>query len=112
MTHDLYKEDIRIGTLVRGNQNDPANYIRQILPHGFESLSLMFWETLGDKDIPRLAEQIRTELEGTKVVISSLGIFGNPLETGEVDLETLKGWESLIDHAYLFDTDIVAGFAS
>ena len=40
--------DIRIGTLVKGNEGDPANYIRQILPYGFESFQLTFWRTLGE----------------------------------------------------------------
>ena len=29
--------DIRIGTMIRGNGADPAGYVKQILPHGFES---------------------------------------------------------------------------
>lgn len=39
MKHDLTKETIRIGTLVAGKK-DPVDYIRQILPHGFESLAM------------------------------------------------------------------------
>ena len=41
--------DIRIGTLVQ-----PANCvetIRQIIPHGFESFQIMFWQTIGDVDL-------------------------------------------------------------
>ena len=47
--------DIRIGTMVRANLDDPAAYVRQILPLGFESIQPFFWQTLGGKDIPRLA---------------------------------------------------------
>ncbi len=43
-------------------------------------------------------------------VVSSLGIFGNPLEKDEKDKETAKSWAKLIDNAHLFGTDIVAGF--
>lgn len=111
MKQDLTKEDIRIGTLVSAGQKDPAGYIKQILPHGFESFSLTFWQTLGNTDIKKLAKDVNAVLEDTGVVISSIGIFGNPLETGEMDKKTVKGWEKLIDNAHLFGTDIVAGFA-
>ncbi len=111
MKHDLKKEDIRIGTLVGAVQKDTCGYIRQILPHGFESFSLTFWQTTDGADIKKLANDVKATLEGTGVVISSIGIFGNPLETGEVDKKTVKGWEKLIDNAHLFGTDIVAGFA-
>ena len=37
-------------------------------------------------------------------------MFGNPLEDQPLDRETLAGWETLIDNAHLFGTDIVAGF--
>ena len=110
MKQDLTKEDIRIGTLVGAGQNT-QNYIRQILPHGFESFSLTFWQTTGDTDIKKLAKEVNAVLEGTGVVISSIGIYGNPLETGETDRKNVKGWEKLIDNAHLFGTDIVAGFA-
>ncbi len=36
--------EIRIGTQVSGLA-DPAGCIKQILPHGFESFSLTFWQT-------------------------------------------------------------------
>lgn len=101
--------DIRVGTLVGGGQNT-KQYIQQILPHGFESFSLTFWQTLGDTDIKKLAAEVKEAIGGKDVVISSIGIFGNPLETGEKDQATLKGWETLIDNAHLFGTDIVAGF--
>ena len=103
------KHDIRIGTLVNRGQDSP-DYIRQILPHGFESFELNFWQTLGDCDIIRLADEVNEVLDGTGAVISSVGIYGNPLATGELDTETLDGWETLIDNARLFGTDIVAGF--
>ena len=103
------EHEIRIGTLVGKGQESPE-YIRQILPHGFESIGITFWQTLGETDIAKLAEEVAAVLEGTGVVISSLGIFGNPLENEPTDLETRKGWETLVDHAPLFGADIVAGF--
>ncbi|MFC1509941.1 sugar phosphate isomerase/epimerase family protein [Candidatus Omnitrophota bacterium] len=100
---------IRIGTLVNRGQESPG-YIRQILPYGFESFELNFWQTLGSTDIQRLADEVPGILDDTSAVISSIGIYGNPLETDALDVETLKGFEVLIDNAHLFGTDIVAGF--
>ncbi len=111
MTSTYANESIRIGTLVRGNQPDPAGYIKQILPHGFESFQLFFWQTLGGHDLPTLAEQVKEALGDSGAVISSLGVFGNPLETEPIDIESLRAWEACIDHAHLFGADIVAGFA-
>lgn len=103
--------EIRIGTLVKGNGDDPAAYIRQIKQHGFESFQVFFWQTLGGKDLRRLAGEVLEAIGGDDITISSLGVFGNPLESGPTDLETLRGWEEAIDCARLFGADIVAGFA-
>ncbi len=103
------KTDIRIGTLVSG-QIDTASYIRQILPHGFESFSITFWKIVGDVDLERLAGEVREALAGSNAVISSLGIFGNPLRDEEEDELTRKGWKQLIEAAPLFGCDIVGGF--
>lgn len=103
-------QDLRIGTLVSGGANT-GNYIRQIIGHGFESFSLTFWQTLGNTDLRKLADEVKDAIGERDVTISSLAIFGNPLESGEKDIQTLKGWETLIDNAHLFGTDIVAGFS-
>lgn len=102
--------DIRIGTMVRANLDDPAAYIKQILPLGFESIQPFFWQTLGGKDLPRLAGQIRDAIGDADVVVSSLGVFGNPLESGDVDQGVLRAWETVIDNAHLFGTSMVSGF--
>ena len=103
--------DIRIGTLVQ-----PANCvetIRQIIPHGFESFQIMFWQTIGDVDLRKLAKEVAQVINEadveTKPVISSLGIFGNPLE----DKENAKDWRRCVDACKYFgpDCNIVAGFA-
>lgn len=102
--------DIRIGTMVRANLDDPAAYVRQILPLGFESIQPFFWQTLGGKDIPRLAGEIREAIGDADVVVSSIGVFGNPLESGEIDRGVLQAWETIIDNAHLFGTNVVSGF--
>jgi len=104
------EHDIRIGTLA-GKGTQTPDYIRKILPHGFESFQINFWQRLGEVDLPRLAEEVREVIEGSEAIVSSLGIFGNPLESDTEAAETLAGWEECIDNAHLFGTDLVCGFA-
>jgi sugar phosphate isomerase/epimerase len=103
-------KDIRIGTMVKGNAPNVVDYVKQILPLGFESIQPFFWQTLGNADVPRLAGELREALAGKDVVISSLAMFGNPLEDGPMDQQTLQGWETLIDNLHLFGTDLITGF--
>lgn len=110
MTPDLTKESIRIGTLA-GRKDQTVAYIRQILPHGFESFQINFWQSLGTVELPKLAAELRPVLAPSGAVISSLGIYGNPLENRPEDDVTIKAWETCIDHAHLFGTDLVCGFA-
>ena len=106
----MYEEAIRIGTLVRAQAN-PTEYIRQILPHGFESFSLVFQRTLGDCDIERLAGACREVLADSGAVISSVGVYGNPLMDDDAARETRDAFEKLIDSASAFGCDLVTGFA-
>jgi sugar phosphate isomerase/epimerase len=105
----MYQEAIRIGTLVPG-AGDTAGYIRQILHHGFESFGITFWQTIGNADLKRKAEEVRKSLDGADAVISHVGVFGNPLEHDAEAEETRRGWAALIDAAPDFGCDIVAGF--
>ncbi len=102
-------QTIRIGTLIPG-QGDAAAYIRQILPHGFESFSIMSWQTLGEVDLARLADDCRAALAESDAVISSLSIYGNALMDDAQARETRSGWERLIDAAPSFGCDLVTGF--
>jgi sugar phosphate isomerase/epimerase len=101
--------DVRIGTMAPAGVPSPADYVRQILPHGFESVQLFFWQTLGAADLERLAVDIRDAIGDADVTVS-LAMFGNPLEDGELDRAALAGWEALIDNAHRFGADIVGGF--
>ncbi len=106
--------DIRIGTLVRGNRNrNPIgipSYIRQIIPLGFESLQLFWWETLDGAHLPRLAREVKEAIGGHDIPIPTLGLFGNPLEGTDIDRQTHEGWIQLIDHAHLFGAKVIVGF--
>jgi sugar phosphate isomerase/epimerase len=101
-------EQIRIGTLVNGL--DAVRILPQIIPHGFESFALTFWQSTNNADLSKLAKQIKEILAEKDIVISSLGIFGNPLTGAGNNADTLASWERLIDHAHEFGTDLVTGF--
>ena len=95
--------------MVRCNDADPASYVHQIIGHGFESIEPFFWQVV-NKDLPRLASELQEAIGGADVKIDTLGMFGNPLEDGELDRATLAGWEALIDYAHLFGARTIAGF--
>ncbi|KRG11772.1 sugar phosphate isomerase/epimerase family protein [Lederbergia galactosidilytica] len=99
---------IRIGTLVNGG--DAVRILPQIIPHGFESFSLTFWQTTGSVDLSELAKQVKEIIAEKDIIISSLSVFGNPLTGEGNNADTLKSWERLIDIAPEFGTDLVTGF--
>jgi sugar phosphate isomerase/epimerase len=103
------KEGIRIGTLVRASHG--ANYIKQILPHGFESFSITFGGSAKWCDFPKYAAEIKEALAGSNAVISSVGVFGNSLDPKADNYkDTLESWKILIDNVHLFGCDLVCGF--
>jgi sugar phosphate isomerase/epimerase len=103
----LSAEKIRIGTLVQGRQpGGPAHYIRQILPHGFESFAVNFVHNLDNVDLQKTAAEITEVLGPNGAVISCVGIYGNPL----IKDAARDGWRQLIDAADLFGCNIVVGF--
>jgi len=106
----MHEETIRIGTLVPA-ENKPVDYLRQLLPHGFESYCVTFWMTLGGADLERLAGEVKEVLSGSGAVISCVSIFGNPLKDDEAAGQAREGWEKLIDAAGLFGCSMVTGFA-
>jgi sugar phosphate isomerase/epimerase len=99
---------LRIGTLVSGS--DALRTIPQIIPHGFESFCITFWQTTGDIDIVETAKRLREIIDEKNIVISAVSIFGNPLTGDGSNADTLASWERLIDNANLFGTDLVTGF--
>ena len=106
-----HEQRIRIGTLVNGLGRVAAeSWIRQILPHGFESFSITFWQTLGPTDLAELSKRVAAELAGSKAVISCLSVFGNPLEVGEKDLESRDAGRRCSDAARRVGCDLVTGF--
>jgi len=101
-------KQIRIGTLVNGV--DAERVLPQIIPLGFESFSLTFWQTTGATDLSEQAKRVTELLAPHNIVVSSLGVFGNPLTGTGDDADALASWERLIDHAEAFGTKLVTGF--
>jgi sugar phosphate isomerase/epimerase len=101
---------IPIGTLA-GKGPRTAEYIKAILPHGFESFQINFWQELKGTDLARLALEVKEVLAGSPALISSLGIYGNPLGSQPADAEVRSIWEACIDRAADFGCDLVCGFA-
>jgi sugar phosphate isomerase/epimerase len=102
------QHDIRIGTLVQGRfgADKTADYIRQIVPHGFESFQItMGAEIADDINLKEMAKKV-LDACGDAATISSLGVFGNPLQNEA----TAKSLEKAIKAAPLFGANIVAGF--
>ncbi|MBB6695863.1 sugar phosphate isomerase/epimerase [Cohnella xylanilytica] len=99
---------LRIGTLVGGG--DAVRVIPQIAPHGFESFALTFWQTTGDIDLAETGRRAKALAEEHGAIISSVGVFGNPLTGAGDNADTLASWERLIDNAHHFGADIVNGF--
>lgn len=110
MSGKMKEHDIRIGTLAHGH-GDVTGYLKQIVGHGFESFSLTFGGNTAGVEWKRLADDVAGTLAGTGAVVSSIGVYGNPLETEDKDLAALKGLEECVDNVELFGADIVAGFA-
>ncbi len=104
-------QDLRIGTMA-GKGDRTAEYIAAILPHGFECFQINFWQELPGKSLKTIAAEVSAvldnhyELTGERAVVSSLGMFGNPLENkGQVAM-----WRKCIDACEAFGCDLVCGW--
>lgn len=101
-------EQIKIGTLI--SANEAMSIIPDITDYGFETFSITFWKTIGKTDIKELAKRLTDYLAPKGITISSLSIFTNPLSDNTEFSDAVKSWETLIDNAYLFGTNLVTGF--
>ena len=102
-------QDIRLGTLV--NVNDKTeNYVRQIIPYGFESFSFIFSGGFPRKPA-EFAEKIMPILKENNVVASSICLYlCETMDEGEAGDKARENWRELIDSAHLFDCNVVCGF--
>jgi sugar phosphate isomerase/epimerase len=101
---------IRIGTMIKGNGGRAAETIAAIADHGFESFEPFFWQTTQGQDLEDLGKRCREAIGNRDITISTIGMFGNPLEDEALDRDTLDGWKQCIDNAVHFGATCVAGF--
>lgn len=99
-----HHKDILIGTLAQMDRG--VEYLRHILPHGFESFELTAWAHIGENDLERIGKEV-VDFLGDRAVVSSIGIYGNPLQ----DDQTARDWERMIQAAQHFNCSVVCGFA-
>ncbi|MBN2859152.1 MAG: sugar phosphate isomerase/epimerase [Sphaerochaetaceae bacterium] len=101
---------IPVGTLIKGDQ-DPGKQIRSLAPSGFETFSIMFWQHTGNTDLGRMAEEAAQASRQTGTPLSSLSIYGNPLDDSETGQRIREDLARLIRLAPSMDVPIVSCFA-
>ncbi|WP_108397698.1 sugar phosphate isomerase/epimerase family protein [Devosia submarina] len=101
---------IRIGTMIQATAGKAPENIAAIADLGFESFEPFFWQTTNGQDIAELGKRSLDAIGDRDITISTIGMFGNPLEDGEMDRQTLQGWKDCIDNAHHFGATCVAGF--
>lgn len=103
-------KDIRIGTMISATEPGAPGRISNIIDHGFESFEPFFWQTTNGQDVAELGKRCRDAIGDRDITMSTIGMFGNPLESDALDVETLDGWKACIDNAHHFGASCVAGF--
>lgn len=103
-------KSIRIGTMINATTRSPAARISELRDLGFESFQPFFWQSTNGQDLADLGKRSLAAIEDRDITISTIGMFGNPLEDQEMDRRTLQGWKDCIDNAHHFGATCVAGF--
>ena len=81
-------KSIRIGTMVSASAGKAAERIAEIADLGFESFEPFFWQTTNGQDLAELGKRSLDAIGNRDITISTLGMFGNPLEDTEMDRQT------------------------
>jgi sugar phosphate isomerase/epimerase len=101
---------IRIGTMIKASEPGAEDRIAQIVDLGFESFEPFFWQTTNGQNLEELGKRCRDAIGNRDITISTIGVFGNPLEDRDADRTTLAAWRDAIDNAHHFGATCVAGF--
>jgi sugar phosphate isomerase/epimerase len=99
-----------IGTLVDALIPDPVGYMIDLIPDGYECFQLTFWQNIGTTDLERLAHEIRSRLDPLGIPITTVGVYGNPLESDEEAEKTRESLRAVVQAAPLFGAPIVSCF--
>jgi sugar phosphate isomerase/epimerase len=102
---------IRLGTVVANRGHESTGTMRALAADGFESFEIAFKNTLAGTDLRRLADEAKAALDGTRAVVSSLGIYGNSLAADGHGDEVRSILRQMIALAPRFGTDVVCCFA-
>jgi sugar phosphate isomerase/epimerase len=73
-------------------------------------MPVSFWQTTNGQDIAELGKRSLEAIGDRDITISTIGMFGNPLEHGDMDRQTLQGWKDCIDNAHHLGATCLAGF--
>ena len=103
-------KSIRVGTMIQATAGKAVENITAIADLGFESFEPFFWQTTNGQDLAELGKRSLEAIGNRDITISTIGMFGNPLEDQEMDRQTLQGWKDCIDNAHHFGATTVAGF--
>lgn len=98
-------KQIKIGTCIPGKK--VTEWLPHMIKEEFETISINFHMSLGGVDLEELAKEVKDILGDSKVEVSCLGFYCNPLQYPD-HKETL---ERCIDVAHLFGAPIVSTFA-
>jgi sugar phosphate isomerase/epimerase len=101
---------VRIGTMIDATRGRLPERIAELAPLGFESFQPMFWQSTRGQDLAELGKRSLDAIGDRDITISTIDMFGNPLEDGDIDRETLQGLKDCIDNAHHFGATCVAGF--
>ena len=96
---------IRIGTCVKGNEF--LSVLPWVVENGFETVEMYFNDTLGGIDFYEVSQKAEEIIGESKVKITSIGLYCNPLQYEN----QRKELEYCIENAHLFGADIVSTFA-
>jgi sugar phosphate isomerase/epimerase len=94
--------NIQLGALLYASEVN-NEHLETLKEMGFETISICFWETLGETDLASLARCVGE----AGLPVTALSLWGNPLANEEVR----QGLTTLIDQAYRFGNPFVTGFA-
>jgi sugar phosphate isomerase/epimerase len=101
---------IRIGTMIDATRGGLPARIAELAPLGFESFQPMFWQSTRGQDLAELGKRCLDAIGDRDITISTIDMFGNPLEDADIDRETLQGLKDCIDNAHHFGATCVGGF--
>ncbi len=101
---------IRIGTMIDATRGRLPERIAELAPLGFESFQPMFWQSTRGQDLAELGKRSLDAIGDRDITISTIDMFGNPLEDGDIDRETLQGLKDCIDNAHHFGATCIGGF--